>query len=467
MRNRRLIALFLVVAVLLSAVPVGASAEFGGTVKSDHVLMMDADSGLILYEKDAYSKAYPASTTKVMTCILVLEMCENLRDKITISKIINNYGEGNSLMGLAVGDEVRVKDLLYGLMLPSGNDAAAVLAEHFGGSLEGFADMMNAKAEALGMENTHYANPHGLHDEEHYTTAYDMAVLVRYAMQNGDFRAIVSTPSYTCPSTKKMDERTLYNTNRFLNPKEKNKKYNWSAVTGAKTGFTNAAGGCFVATASQDGKNLVCIILGDRSDGQEGRWTEARELLEYGFETLTAVKISELGLAEQTVNVPNAAADDEGSGVLSLTIGSGSATVACTAEILNALSLGQSQVEVKIDLDDVISAPIAANQKLGTATIRYNGNTLGTADVFASRAVAEKQEVAPSEIPSQSPEGNSLIGGPPSVIRGQGPSVYLIVAAVILVMILLLVILRIRNQSRRKRRRRAPASRHKKQGGEL
>jgi len=452
-RNRRLIAIVLVLAVLLSFAPAVASAEFGGTVKSDHVLLMDADSGLILYEKDAYSKAYPASTTKIMTCILVLENCENLRDKVSIGKIVSNYGEGNSLMGLTVGDEVRVKDLLYGLMLPSGNDAAAVLAEHFGGDFAGFAAMMNEKAGELGMENTHYVNPHGLHSEEHYTTAYDMAILTRYAMQNGDFRAIVSTPSYTCPATKKMDERTLYNTNRFLNPKEKNKKYNWSAVTGVKTGFTNAAGGCLVASASQDGKNLICIILGDRSDGQEGRWSEARALLEYGFEALTTARISELNIPAQTVRVPNAAADDEGSGVLALTLGTESSTVACTKDMLSAIAAGEARVEVNIKLDDVIAAPIAANQKLGTATISCGGNTLGTVDVFASRAVAEKQETPPSETPAETPSSTSIVGGAPTPLRGNRPSAYLIVGAVLLVLILLLVVYRIVYTSRRKRRR--------------
>lgn len=455
MRNRRLIAFVLVFAVLLSFAPGVAFAEFSGSVKSDHVLLMDADSGLILFERDAYSKAYPASTTKIMTCILVLENSENLRNKVTIGKIINNYGEGNSLMGLAVGDEVRIKDLLYGLMLPSGNDAAAVLAEHFGGNFEGFAAMMNAKAEELGMENTHYVNPHGLHNEEHYTTAYDMAILTRYAMQNGDFRAIVSTPSYTCPSTKKMDERTLYNTNRFLNPKEKNKKYNWSAVNGVKTGFTNAAGGCFVSSASLNGKNLICVILGDRSDGQEGRWSETRALLEYGFETLTTAKISELNIPVQSVNVPNAASDDENGGVLALTIGTESSTVACTKDILSAIASGDARVEVVIKMDDAVSAPIAANQKLGTATIKFEGNTLGVVDVYASRTVAQKQEVTPGETPAETPNGSSIIGGPPSVVRNQRPSVYLIVAAVLLVLIILLVVYRMVTSSRRKKRRKA------------
>ncbi len=463
MRNRRLIILLIVTAVLFSIVPVTASAEFGGTVNSDHVLMMDLDSGLIIYEKDAYSMAFPASTTKIMTCIVVLENCDNLRDKIEISKIVNDFGKGNSLMGLSAGDKVRVKDLLYGLMLPSGNDAAAVLAEHFGGGYEGFAEMMNVKAKELGMENTHYVNPHGLHDEEHYTTAYDMAILVRYAMQNGDFKAIVCTPSYACPSTDKMEERTLYNSNRFLNPKEKNKDYNWSAVTGVKTGFTNNAGGCLVTTASRNGKNLLCVILGDRSDGQEGRWSESRALLEYGFETLTTAEISELGIPEQTISVPNAASDDAENGMLALTLGDSSSTVTLTKDMLGAIASGAARVEVDIELDGVVSAPIASNQKMGTATISYNGNTLGTVDVFASRAVVEKQEAAASESPSGSPDGNSLIGGPPSVISGQGPSVYLIVAAVIIVLMILLVIFRIKNRRRRKRRHNDTTSRRRKQ----
>lgn len=466
MRNRRLIAVILVLAVLLSIPSLQVSAQYTGTVNSDHVLLMDADSGLVLYEKDAYSKAYPASTTKIMTCILVLENCDNLLDKVTISKIINNYGEGNSLMGLVVGDKVRVKDLLYGLMLPSGNDAAAVLAEYFGGSIEGFADMMNAKAKELGMENTHYVTPHGLPDEDHYTTAYDMSILVRYAMQNGDFRAIVSTPSYTCPSTEKMDERTLYNTNRYINPKEKNKSYNWDAVTGVKTGYTDAAGGCLVVTASQDVKNLLCIVFGDHSDGQEDRWTESRALLEYGFEALTSAPLSDLNIPVQTVNVPNASADDEGSGELALTLGDGSTEVACTQDMLDSISSGTTSVTVNLTLDDAVAAPISSGQKLGTADVVYDGTTLATVDVFASRAVSAKAEASGTENPSQSPDENSLIEGSANIIKKQGPSVYLIIAAVLLVLIILLVILRINNVNKKKRRRRAAAAARRKNRGE-
>ena len=217
---------------------IGTIPPYEGELIAKSAILMDAITGKILFEKDPHTQRPPASIAKIMTMILVMEALE--RGELTLDDVMiastRAKETGGTQIFLDAGDEITVEQAMIGMAVESANDAAIVVAEHLGGSVEGFVEMMNRRARELGMENTHYANPHGLHDEEHYTTAYDMAVLVRYAMQNGDFRAIVSTPSYTCPSTKKMDERTLYNTNRFLNPKEKNKKYNWSAVTGVKTG---------------------------------------------------------------------------------------------------------------------------------------------------------------------------------------------------------------------------------------
>ena len=451
--SKRIVCLFL--ALLLLAVPFTAQAAYEGKITSDHVLLMDYDSGAILYEKDAYSKAYPASTTKIMTCILVLENCENIREKVLIGDIVKEYGPGNSLMGLIAGDEVRVKELLYGLMLPSGNDAAAVLAQKFGGSIEGFADMMNAKAQELGMSDTHYVTPHGLHNEDHYTTAADMAKLVRYVMQNGDFMAIVGTPSYTCPATKKSEERTLYNSNRFISPRSKNKSYNWDAVTGMKTGYTNPAGGCLVTTAEQDGKTLLCILLGDRSDGQEARWSESRALLEYGFENLTSLSLSELSLTAPELQVSDASVRDAEGGRLQVVFDTSGQKVSGLKEVLDGALEHPEEVKITLDCEDVI-APVEAGQKLGTATLSYNGSELGTVDVSASRSVEStaSDPVVVPEDDSQENNGPSLLSGEAIPTEKKGMSTYAIIVLVLLVLILLLALARLRVILRRRRRQR-------------
>ena len=445
--------LCLLCAFLLLLFPLTAQAAYEGKITSAHVMLMDYDSGAVLYEKDAYSKAYPASTTKIMTCILVLENCDNLREKVLIGNVVNKYGKGNSLMGLVAGDEVRVKELLYGLMLPSGNDAAAVLAEKFGGSTEGFAEMMNAKAAELGMDDTHYVTPHGLHNDEHYTTAADMAKLVRYVMGNKSFMKIVGTPSYTCPATKKSEERTLYNSNRFISPRSKNKSYNWSAVTGMKTGYTNPAGGCLVTTATQDGKTLLCVLLGDHSDGQEARWKESRALLEYGFENLTSVPLSQIVPTAPEIEVFDASVNDEGAGRLAVNLGASGQTLSGLKDTLDAAAENPAAVQISYSFDEV-AAPVKAGDVLGTATLSYDGTVLGTVDVTASRSVASTADdpVVTPEPEQTAQSGNSLVSGTPTPVEKSGVSTYAVIALVLLVLILLLALARLRVVVRRRKR---------------
>ena len=455
MRNRA-ISLLLIFTIVFGLFTATASAEYEGTVKSDYAILMDADSGIILYEKEAYTITYPASTTKILTCLIVLENCDDIRNtKVTVGDVIRDYGAGNSLMGLTVGEELTVRDLLYGLMLPSGNDAAAVLAEFIGGDFEGFAELMNAKIEELGMENTHFVTPHGLHDDDHYTTVYDMSILVRYAMQNGDLMAIVGTPSYTIPDTNTTESRTLITTNRFISPRSKYKDFNWDVVTGMKTGFTNPAGGCLVTTATKDGKNLLCIIYGDRSGGQEDRWKDARNLLEYGFENLTSITAEEIDPELPQVNVHNASLSDENAGVLDLRLGEEENAFPCTLDTREAILAGESEISVTLHLDGTPTAPIDEGQLLGTADIMNGTELLGTVNVYSTRKVAEYVEpaaTADSNAPSMT-DGNSLIGGKVTTVSNGSFSWYMIVALVLAVAIVFAVILRLRSNRNRKRRR--------------
>lgn len=231
-------------------------------------MVIDRESKQVLAQKNGYTKRPMASTTKIMTCMIVLEHAK-LTDVVQISKKAG--GTGGSRLGLKAGDKVTVNDLLYGLMLRSGNDAAVALAEHIGGSVEEFAKFMNKKAEELGLQNTHFVTPHGLDQEEHYTTAYELAILTDYALKNEKFASIVATK--TCQIQINGQPRQIANTNELLG--------NLNGVNGVKTGFTNGAGRCLVTSTTRNGHQIICVVLG--ADTKKIRTSDSIKLIEYAF----------------------------------------------------------------------------------------------------------------------------------------------------------------------------------------
>ncbi len=265
----------------------------------DTVFLVNADDpshAVLGLERNADKKRYPASTTKIMTCIIALEKCEP-DELVTVSKRACNLSERNSKMGLRAGEEFRLIDLLYGLMLPSGNDAAIAVAEHIGGSIKGFADLMNEKAKLLGMDGTHYVNPHGLHNAEHYTTARDMAVLAAYAMENETFRAIVCTTELTVKSSAGR-ELTLQSSNRLLRDVKVSSYKPYSCLypdaIGIKTGDTHLAGKCLVAAAKRGDTTYIAVLLNgenapenlkgrDKDRYSAQRFYDAAKLFDYVF----------------------------------------------------------------------------------------------------------------------------------------------------------------------------------------
>lgn len=260
----------------------------------------DPSHAVLGLERNADEKRYPASTTKIMTCIIALER-SSFDEPVTIGKRACNLSERNSKMGLKVGEVFPMIDLLYGLMLPSGNDAAIAIAEHLGCSVSGFADLMNAKAKELGMTGTHFVNPHGLHSAEHYTTARDMAILTAYALDNDVFREIVSTTEYKAISSKGR-ELILRSSNRLLRDMTANTYTPYSCLyenaIGVKTGDTHLAGKCLVAAAQKGntvyilvllhGKNAPDDAVGREKDAYAAqRFYDAAKLFEYAFENDT------------------------------------------------------------------------------------------------------------------------------------------------------------------------------------
>lgn len=260
------------------------------------VNLSDPHHSILGLERNADEKRYPASTTKIMTCIIALEQSQ-WDEPVKISKRACNLSERNSKMGLKPGETFPMIDLLYGLMLPSGNDAAIAIAEHLGGSIDGFAKLMNEKAKSLGMTGTHFMNPHGLHHSEHYTTARDLAILTAYAFENDTFRTIVGTVEYKATST---DGRTLVlrTANRLLRDITANTYTPYSCLyeyaIGVKTGDTHLAGKCLVAAAQKGdtvyllvllhGKNAPEALKGrDRDEYLAQRFYDAAKLFEYAF----------------------------------------------------------------------------------------------------------------------------------------------------------------------------------------
>ncbi len=257
------------------------------TLVCESAVLIDANSGTILAQKNADKKMYPASLTKIMTAILALEMGE-LTDVITVDDDTPFEIDGSHI-ALKPGEILTLKDLLYALMLPSANDAASVIAKHYGGSLENFVKMMNQKAKDLGAYNTNFTNPHGLHDTNHYTTAADLALMTKYAMENDEFKKIVSTTKYEIQPTNIEDEPRFFTTyNKLIYNTTYNQIYvdgtyispYYEYATGAKTGYTPEAGNCLAATAKKDGTELIAVIMKGISLEM---YQDAHNLFNYGF----------------------------------------------------------------------------------------------------------------------------------------------------------------------------------------
>lgn len=447
-------ALAFIFALLLILTPVNALADFEPSeITTTHVLLMDAETGAVLYESGGYTSAYPASTTKIMTAILALENCDVNTDIVTVGE---HEPEGSRLR-VEDGEQMPLLDMLYGMMLISGNDCAKAIAEHVSGSVDEFAVLMNAKAAELGMTGTHFINPHGLPSEEHYTTAYDMALLARYAMQNSTFRTIVATPTYHIEATN-MDRNgyDLKNTNKLI---REDTDFYYEDCIGIKTGTTVAAGYCLIAAAERDGRTLILSLMGDWQDdvSTDNRFRSARKLFDWGFENYAEMPFSELGVPTTVdVSVANASFEDPQGGMLTLNavIPEGQKLVATKAR-LEELRANAASVTMTQTLSKTIVAPIEEGAVLGSVIYSYDGQVLLTAELVASRTVAEIAAVVDTQEPSPSPliiDSNNVpsIDGEPSITW----VFWVLVAAVVIaaaVVIRLLTLKKRRTRSRRKR----------------
>jgi D-alanyl-D-alanine carboxypeptidase/D-alanyl-D-alanine carboxypeptidase (penicillin-binding protein 5/6) len=327
-------------------------------ISAKAAILIDADSGRVLFEKNKDDKRPVASTTKIMTTLLLLESGD-LDTEFTVDPVAIQT-EGSS-MGLQEGDIVSKRDLAYGMMLPSGNDAANATAYLLGGDLSGFAKMMNDKAAALGLTSTHFITPSGLHSPNHYSTAYDMAMLTREAMENEVFRDIAATESIKIEYGNPPYGRWLSNSNKLLTL--------YDFCTGIKTGFTDEAGRCLVSSASKDGVNLIAVTLFAPDD-----WNDHIKMFDYGF-AATHNKTLDVDIGKPAVNVAGGTSEK-----VSLKLKNAPTLLEIDGE-------EEPQIDCKILVPGYVFAPVKSGETVGKAQFIADGKVFDTVDLIAEKDI--------------------------------------------------------------------------------
>lgn len=341
-------------------------------------IVIDRKSGDILYEKNKDEKLYPASTTKIMTAVLALENGV-LSDSITATQeAIGPITNQHSHMGIKVGETLTLEQLLYGMMVYSANDAANVIGIHIGGNLETFAGMMNQKAIELGLTGTQYKNAHGFHEEGHYTTANDLAILTKYAMQNEKFCEIVKTVLYRiAPTEYYPEERVLSSTNHLVS-RYRNTDYYYKYAQGVKTGYTDEAGNCLVSAATKGDMELIAVVL--KADHTSGTtlyaFSDSKALYEYAFENYKYCKVVSEG------DVVSDSAVYEAKNGIRVAL-----SPAETVEKLLPVETKAEDIKPEIVLNEKIRAPISKGDVLGRVSYVYQGQKLAETDLIAGNDV--------------------------------------------------------------------------------
>lgn len=342
-------------------------------INSRAAVVIDRNSNTILFGKNENDKRKMASTTKIMTALIVIENA-NLNDTVTVSK--NAAGTGGSRLGLKTDDKVTVNNLLYGLMLCSGNDAAVALAEYVGGSIEGFAHMMNAKASILGLNNTHFVTPHGLDKDEHYTTAYELALLTNYALKNETFAKIVNTQNTTI--TINGYSKSLHNTNELLGY--------LNGVYGVKTGFTNGANRCLVTACKRDNLDIICVVLG--ADTKKFRTKDSIKLIEYAFANYSNVNIQNI-LNEDFNEWKN-----NNSNTLNISKGiSQNIDLNLDDLLYNNIAISNDKIKninTKIYIDSNLNAPIYKNTIIGHIDLIVDNDVIYNCNILSNSTIKKR-----------------------------------------------------------------------------
>lgn len=434
---KKVFCLTLIAMMLFVLLPVSIFAEAGAEedpfsdITTPYLMLMEAETGTVVYERNGYKKAFPASTTKLMTAVLTVENISNLNRIITVStRAVSGFGSTSSMMRLKQGEEIAIIDVLYGLLLRSGNDAAKCLAintvdELYGDSVDEanavdkFVELMNEKAASIGMKDTHFATVDGRHNDDHYTTAYDFALLMQYVLKNELISEIISTPIHdVAPTNKHSEGYHMENSNKLICMKESDSvDLRYPYCIGGKTGETNQAGFCLASASQKDGVTLILIQFGDNNTQKSTlyRYRTAKQIYDWGFANYGEIPFDQLGLkTEFTIKTLGFSPLDEQRGMLDVVADVKDKMVNGALSDLAEIKADPDLVRIELHTEDAV-APIEKGDIVGTVDYYINGVVPITFNLIAKRSVAasaDNSQSQPSNIPISNtpPPGGKEIG---------------------------------------------------------
>ena len=372
--------IFLFILIFILNVSVCYGISNAPDISARAAILLDSNTEKIIYSKNESERMYPASTTKILTAILTIENC-NLDDIVTVPyEAVYSIPSGYSVAALQPGEQLTVEQLLKVMLVHSANDAANVLAYHVSGSIEGFANLMNQKVSELGLTNTHFTNPSGMHDENHYTTAYDLAIIMKYCMKNSTFRNLSGLKYCTIPATNKYEERVFNTTNELLIYDNRNvsSNYYYKYAIAGKTGYTTQAKNSLVSVSNKDNLELICVVLsvGLYPNNLSAKFIDTKLLFDYGYNNYTVKKLREKNAIATQVEVKNGTKETRN---LDLLI-SDDLTALISQDELN------TDFSPEIQVEDNLMAPISQGQVVGKIVYNIDGIEYSS-DLIASHSV--------------------------------------------------------------------------------
>ena len=406
-------------------------------------ILIDANTGVTIYEKNSHEKLYPASITKIMTAYLACKYGK-FDDTLTAShNAIYGIGQGSSIIGIKEGEQITFLDGLYGIMMESANEVCMMVAEHIDGTVEKFVERMNKQAQDWGCKDTHFNNPHGFHDVDHYTTPYDMSLIAFNAIKDENFSKIWGTVDHTIPANNKSPQRFLHNKDKMLKPTS---DYYYQYAIGGKTGFHDDAKNTLVTCAEKDGVKLISVVM--KANGYNQAYTDSKTLLDYGFSVYKDNKVYTAGTYTDKIPVYQTyLSEDYNVGELNVTVAGD-----VSAKLPSFVSANDVKTKAVIDYGkdnnaNKIYAPIKEGDKVGTMEFTYKDKTIATADITASNSVESKSDKQLAEM--------KLIKNVKSVLHTILNALIFIIPVVIIIIILLVVRNNINKKKKKKRRKKS------------
>ena len=368
-----------------------------GNLRADSAIVMEAETGNVLFEKNADELRYPASNTKILTVLLALLMSDP-DEMVTVSAYATSLPEDASKIGLQAGEQLPMGNLIKATMVASGNDGAIAIAEHISGSEESFVALMNEAAARYGCTRTNFINPHGYHADYHMTTARDLAIITREAMQQPAFRDLAKMTSYTLPATNLAADRRLTSQSQALLEQSEKNDYYYPYATGVKTGFHSLAGYCYVGSAEKEGISLISVIL---KSGSTARWTDTKKLFEYGFTQFVSTSVTQIyNENRKVINLSGFSLEDKQLGNLELYLrkqnpAADDSLVAPKGKTDEQLKLYHARTQ--IEFTRTLEAPVESGEVIGIMTYTPVGDTEPVLyDLIASRSVLRRASLAPT-----------------------------------------------------------------------